>query len=411
MKSRASTRFGSVKTLLWTSVVLVLMMSRCIVTETFNLATSLLFLATVGSLLFLLLETSTKILRCSRDTQNRLRLLLVTTLTLLFGAELFLRFGLHRYHTYPERNGWTYSSIYEGDGSDWFYNLGEARELTYTKEEFVHFRQVSSHGIREREVTPQKAPNEYRVLALGDSFTEGVGTDYESTWVKVLERHLAARMPGRLVTTINAGVSGSDPFFEYVLLRERLLPLNPDLVIVCVNPTDVNDVVLRGGMDRFHPDGTTRFVRPAPRWEWVYAMSYNVRSVVHDLLGYNWFLIEEERMRLAESAALENLKSVLVDFQRLADEQRFELFIVFHPTHVLQVIEKRYTHQLGRLTSVLGHEKSSRVRFTDLLEYYSRNQLMIEEDAGDYFWPLDGHHTTKGYEIMGTAIAETLPGS
>jgi lysophospholipase L1-like esterase len=410
MNSLATPRFGSLISLRWTTIGLLLILSLCMVTENFSLVTSLLLLATVGALLFLLLETSTKVLRCSLDSKNRFRLLLATTLVLLIGVELVLRFGLHRYETYPERNGWDYLSVYGGDGFAWFRDLEVTRELTYRKEEFFHSRPVNSQGIREMEISPQKAPNEYRVLALGDSFTEGVGTAYESTWVKVLERHFAARMPDRLVTTINAGISGSDPFFEYMLLRERLLGFHPDLVIVCVNPTDVNDVILRGGLERFRPDGTTRFMRRAPKWEWAYATSYIVRSVVHDLLGYNWFLIKDDRMASAETAALEELRSGLVAYQRLSDERGFELFVVFHPNSPEQVIENRYTHQLGRLTSALRHQESNGIRFTDLLEYYSLNQSITERNAADFFWPVDGHHNTKGYELMGRAIAETMPG-
>ena len=406
-----TTRFGTVVTLLGVSVVLVSIVSVSIATRTFTHVTGLLFLATIGSLLFLLLETSTIALRCSRDTKNRFRLLLFTTFVLLVGVELLLRFGLHRNETYPERNGWSYLSLFQDDGSPWFAPLGKGGELEYKKEEFDHTRPISSLGIREREISRQKAPNEYRVLALGDSFTEGVGTAYESTWLKVLEHHLAARMPDRLVSTINAGIAGSDPFLEYMLFRERLLELEPDLVIVCVNPTDVNDVVLRGGLERFRPDGTTRFLRPAPKWEWAYATSYIFRSVVHDLLDYNWFFIRADRMASAETEALERLESVLVAFQQLSEEHGFELFVVFHPFTLEEVINDRYSHQLGLLTAKLRNAKTNSIRFTDLLEYYTRNQLMAGPDAGDFFWPVDGHHTTKGYELMGTAIAETMPDS
>lgn len=406
----ATARLGSLVVPFWTTIALGLIAILCARAGVVNLAASLVLLAALGAFSSLLLEVSTTFLRCAPDATKRFRLLLATSLTLLVGVELVLRFGLHRYETYPERTGWSYVSIYQGDGTPWFSFLGEGPELKYAKTEFVHSRPINSRGIREVEIGPRKAPNEYRVVALGDSFTEGVGAAYDGTWVKVLERRLAARMPDRAVTTINAGISGSDPFLEYMLLRERLLALDPDLVIVCVNPTDVNDVILRGGLDRFRPDGTTRYRRRAPRWEWIYATSYVFRSVVHDLLGYNWYLIKENEMGSAEIDALEELRSALTAYQRLSEERGFDLFVVIHPNSAEEVIDNRYRHQLGRLTSVLKDGKDG-LRFVDLLDYYLRNQSMTGRDARDFFWPVDGHHNTKGYEVMGTAIADAMSDS
>jgi hypothetical protein len=73
----------------------------------------------------------------------------------------------------------------------------------------------------------EKAPGEYRLIALGDSFTEGVGTSYDMTWLKVVEARLATAMPDRTFVAYNAGVSGSDPWFAYMLLRESCSRIAP----------------------------------------------------------------------------------------------------------------------------------------------------------------------------------------
>ena len=55
------------------------------------------------------------------------------------------------------------------------------------------------------------------------------------------------------------GVSGSDPWYAYTQLRYQLLPLHPTHVIMAVNGTDITDIIFRGGMERFHADGTTHY--------------------------------------------------------------------------------------------------------------------------------------------------------
>ena len=324
-----------------------------------NALMALVFLGSWGSLAFLLLEVSATLLRSSRDTRNRFRLLLGTTLLLLAGVELVLRVGVRRYATYPEQNGFPYGSLYARRHASWYLTM-EVPELDYSKAEFTYHRQINSMGLCDREIPLDKRAGEYRVVALGDSFTEGVGTSYDNSWVKVLERHLAAAMPDNLVTTINAGISGSDPFYEYVLLRDRLLPFQPDLVIVAVNPTDMYDVLIRGGMERFRPDGSTRYARHAPDWERVYAMSYIVRAVVHDVLRYNWLLIQESQMESPTKIVVDELVSVLAAFQALSVERDFDLLVVLHPSSYLEVLDNRYGNEfpLGRIPVEKGREHS-----------------------------------------------------
>jgi hypothetical protein len=56
--------------------------------------------------------------------------------------------------------------------------------IAYARPEVSYARQVNAMGLTDKEFTADKAPGEYRIVALGDSFTEGVGADTASTWVK-----------------------------------------------------------------------------------------------------------------------------------------------------------------------------------------------------------------------------------
>src|SRR5262245_60035299 len=47
-------------------------------------------------------------------------------------------------------------------------------------------------GFRDHEFTVDKRPGEYRILAVGDSFTIGSGVALDDTWPQVLERLLQA---------------------------------------------------------------------------------------------------------------------------------------------------------------------------------------------------------------------------
>ena len=45
--------------------------------------------------------------------------------------------------------------------------------------------------------------------------------------------------------------------------------------------------------------------------------------------------------------------------------------------------------------------------FIDLLDYYVVNHIMTE-NTSDFFWSIDAHYNTKGYEEMGRAIAHKI---
>jgi acyl-CoA thioesterase-1 len=85
--------------------------------------------------------------------------------------------------------------------------------------------------------TPVPAPTEtpIRVVAMGDSLTEGLGVDPEQAYPAQLARKLEAE--GHNVEVINAGISGETS--SGALSRvDWLLSLNPDVVILATGGND-----------------------------------------------------------------------------------------------------------------------------------------------------------------------------
>ena len=98
---------------------------------------------------------------------------------------------------------------------------------------------ISSQGLRDREYQA-KAPGEYRILLLGDSFTWGHGLADNQIVSLRMERLLARGGHSPRVTVVNCGVCGYAPWQERHFLRKRGFPLEPDLVVLQLYPP--NDV-------------------------------------------------------------------------------------------------------------------------------------------------------------------------
>jgi lysophospholipase L1-like esterase len=370
-----------------------------------NVLTGVLLLMVVFLAAGISSEALTSSLGCSRSTRVGLRVAIVTTALLVVGLELFLRYGVKSYQSYTERHGqFNFVSHFEQPVST-AIRVHHPGKLYLVRPEFIQSREINSLGLPEREIPEEKSPDELRIIALGDSFTEGTGADYESTWPKVLERELASAMPGRPVTVVNAGIGGSDVCFEYVLLRERLLALDPDLVVVAINATDLSDIVRRGGMERFRQDGSVTYALQPPSWEWLYAVSFITRHFALSVFRLDWQLMgEEERAREERRAALTILDR-LRDFRALSKEKGFDLVILFHPREAHELDTKSYPPRFASVVESMVNAGDFPV--IDLLSYYTEHGLMTEAPS-EYFWPIDLHHNPAGYEIMGKAVAARL---
>ena len=119
--------------------------------------------------------------------------------------------------------------------------IPDADGHSITKEWNVAYH-INSLGLRDHEYSLSPPSDVTRVLVLGDSYTEGFGVSLEQTYVKVLETKLnALAQQGRRYEVINGGMFGSSPLLEYLFLMQRGLQLQPNLVLLSYDPTDLED--------------------------------------------------------------------------------------------------------------------------------------------------------------------------
>jgi lysophospholipase L1-like esterase len=127
----------------------------------------------------------------------------------------------HRFWQYDPLLGWSKIPDVEGSFAGYEYH-------THVK--------INSQGLRDDKVPYQKPPDEYRILALGDSFTVELEVEKEQVWTEILEELLSTEGAAQV---INAGTRGYGSDQEYLFLREEGLKYSPDLVLVAFFVNDV----------------------------------------------------------------------------------------------------------------------------------------------------------------------------
>lgn len=110
------------------------------------------------------------------------------------------------------------------------YTLKPGAHHRYVTPEVNVSMDVSSDGLRDTTLAAAQRAD-YRILAVGNSFTMGLAVAADDTWSKQLERLIAARNPRRSVHVVNAGVAGYSPWQIRSRMEELLPRLQPQVVV------------------------------------------------------------------------------------------------------------------------------------------------------------------------------------
>ena len=101
-----------------------------------------------------------------------------------------------------------------------------------------HLVRVNSHGLRDRETSKKKPAGTTRICVVGDSVAFGWGVGQREMFSEVLERALQRR---RKVEVLNFGVPAYNMTQIAVVVRQRVLDFDPDLVLVAHSLNDVGE--------------------------------------------------------------------------------------------------------------------------------------------------------------------------
>lgn len=162
---------------------------------------------------------------------------------------------------------------------------------------------TNSMGLRSPEVAVPKPEGTKRILLLGDSFTFGFRVLDKETFRYRLEQELRERSGMSGVEVVSAGVLSYCPLLEYLQYRHHLHVLQPDIVVLNFDMSDVQDHMAYSRDLVRADDGTPLFVtEPSLR-----AMA---PSAMPRLLSLEWTARRIQGMRGRVQSTLEGVPYV-----------------------------------------------------------------------------------------------------
>lgn len=236
-----------------------------------------------------------------------------------------------------------------------------------------------------------------RIITIGDSFTEGVGASNDSLW----QKHLAGNLIQQLQDTIevwNCGTAGADPCYSYVLLRDKLFQYKPDLVILTVNDSDVDDITFRGGLERFLENCNVQF-NEKPLLENIYQYCYVLRYPIRSICGFD-FIPSWDRIEHLKSVN-DKLISTVDSIYQLCEKNGAAFLIVFCPRETDITMKREYRfHSLRKYVE----GKYNYVDVRDKFKLYGIDSKNVRK----YYWEKDFHFNNAGYYQFSQAIYEDV---
>jgi len=335
----------------------------------------------------------------SRTGFMKIMIAYTATLVVLLGAEATLLI-LRVNQTGIESTGQGYQSCFASSQETWYHVWPSDQTHWLKKPEYSYIRHTNSMGYSDMEWPLAKPNGQRRILSLGDSFTEGDGAPYDSSYVSQLRKLLNKESDNCYV--MNAGICGSDPFISFVNYRDRLQKYQPDLILQTISSGDMNvDILIRGGLERFKPDGSVQF-RKGPWWEPVYAVS-SISRLAFSAMRYDQVLMKEgevsQRKRYLDSITID----LFNQYAALAKRNHARLIVVLQPFHD-ELNNMRYNYDFTSIEMALKQNHNIEIR--DLMPFFAEYIKAQNKEPGYYYWPHDGHHNPPGYLMMAEGMKE-----
>lgn len=326
---------------------------------------------------------------------KRWPVILLQSLSVLLVTEVILRLT-GKYSLYSERIGRGAVSYYGENKPSWFHHWTPGHPYSLVQPEFNYSYNANSLGLRGEEWTEKRPEDHCRLIILGDSFTEGDGAPTGMEFPSQLADALLLKRSYWQV--YNAGVCGSDPFFNAMFFRHRLPRFEYDAVIFLVNASDFDDFIFRGGMERFRADSTTVF-RKGPWWLRPYLASHLFRGLTRMVTDIDPELLVSpvERValnRLAVTCLTEMFAEVYSECMLM--EKR--MLIILHP--LPWELSKGIVN--NDLSALGDHLVNEGVPVLDL------RQALADSTSGmpldEYAWPVNGHFNARGYRMLANTV-------
>jgi len=254
----------------------------------------------------------------------------------------------------------------------------------------------NSLGLRDEEY-PLLTKN-FRILAIGDSFTYGFKLANASSWPKLAEQYL--REDGwKDVEILNAGRPNTDTQSQYNFFKKYTSKYKPDMVVINYIINDCSKVCSNCGVVDLKGE-LGNIVKGSKKW-------YSSKLLTMIRLIYHKYILTKVTMhnyfKSYEHENSENFlgcKNAFLGFKKMSEEMNFKLIVVIYP--LLYKLDENYPF-IPIHNKMLEFFKVAGIPAYDLTPVFYGHK-----DTDLWVQVVDSHPNRKANTIAALRIAEII---
>ncbi|MFH1655983.1 MAG: hypothetical protein ABH954_05185 [Candidatus Omnitrophota bacterium] len=322
--------------------------------------------------------------------------------------------------------------------------------------EFSIKRKTNALGLIGEEISVRKPENVFRILVLGDSFTEALQVEEGKNFCEQLQQLLNqdSTSSEKKYQVLNAGISGYSPISEYLYLKRELIKLNPDLVILQLFANDIFEDHKVGAMSVIGEDGLpmkinrffmSRYLEGSPpsykdskfknlsykfkkfllkRSKFFQVIvragiKYYKKSEIHKQMtalpefndANQFFIIQDDNTLLDDKnfriRTWQKSRKYILAIKQLAEANNADFLIVLIPPEAQlklsyyglnsrMYFSRKPNFHFNKLLNAFSRKENA--NYLDLLNAFERNK------AKGLYFDRDGHLTEVGHKVVSQAI-------
>ncbi|HER00220.1 MAG TPA: SGNH/GDSL hydrolase family protein [candidate division Zixibacteria bacterium] len=268
---------------------------------------------------------------------------------------------------------------------------------------------INNHGFRGEDFSADKPPEVIRICCIGNSCTFGWEIPEGKTYPELLELELEATYPDQDFQVLNLGVPGYTSHQGLVLLKEKVLDFEPDIITLSFGWNDI------WGAGKGITDKEQEILSPFVVWlqntlaylETYKLMKYLILELTEEK-GLESFNIRNPQYRVSQQDYMYNLSQI----ERIAAEDGIIPIFLTSPAPDTRVyFGPQAESQLENLFRI--HEEYNQVirslrdreQFwvVPLATYFKNQSGFFDPRLEDYI-----HYNVKGHEYVASIIAQFL---
>jgi len=261
---------------------------------------------------------------------------------------------------------------------------------------------INSLGFRDIEHTIQKPDNTFRIMFVGDSFTEAWGVPFEKGFPQILTNMLNQSARNKHYEPIICAKWGHNTKEELRTYKTKCAQFNPDLIIIGYVLNDAEGE--KTSKERKEFLYSLRIKKP----KGILLKAYNHLAI------YRFFHLRKEYIRIrtawikgydkiySGSQSLLQTQQALIEFKRIADANNQKLVVALLPTLDYELNDNNPFIKYYKI--MLNFLRQNGINACYVYPYFNgKNTIELQVNPG-----YDSHPNEEGHRIIAKAIYECL---